>query len=164
MLVNYFNFYPNSEPDMVYEAYQYGLLAQVYPANNLLESSRFPKEFIKAVQTFKSNCLKGKEMDLFIKTTSTIICRENEEEYACPANQPFHYIQVGSAKEKIYSPSQAIKPTLEKNDLRELVETKLLILINKLFGIQEEDKLKVNLATTHALMIYYSKEAPCRFH
>ena len=78
--VSYFNFYPNANPDMVYEAYQYGLLAQVYPANNLLEISKFPKEFRKTVKTFKNNCLKGKEIELFIKTTSTIICWENQEE------------------------------------------------------------------------------------
>ncbi|XP_074324097.1 uncharacterized protein LOC141661016 [Apium graveolens] len=154
--VSYFNFYPNVDPDMVYEAYQYGLLAQVYPANNLLEISRFPKEFRKAVKTFKNKCLKGKEIDLFIKTTSTIICWENEEECDCPPNQPLHYIQVGPTKEKIYSPSQAMEPILEKNDLRALAENKLLILINKLFSVQKEDKLKVNVATTHALMTSYS--------
>ncbi|XP_074337239.1 uncharacterized protein LOC141674431 [Apium graveolens] len=141
---------------MVYESYQYGLLAQVYLANNILEIFRFPKEFRKAVNTFKNNYLKGKEIDLFIKTISTIMCWENEEEYDCPPNQPLHYIQVGPAKEKIYSPSQAMEPTLEKNDLRALAENKLLILINKLFSVQKEDKIKVNLAITHALMTSYS--------
>ena len=41
---------------------------------------------------------------------------------------------------------------MEKDDQRELAENKLLILINKIFSISKEDKLKVNLATTNALM------------
>uniref|UniRef100_A0A161ZHI8 Uncharacterized protein n=1 Tax=Daucus carota subsp. sativus TaxID=79200 RepID=A0A161ZHI8_DAUCS len=92
--VSYFNFNPNADPDMIYEAYQYGLLAQVYPANNLLEISKFPKEFRKT---------------------------------------------VGFAKEKIYSPSKAMEPTLEKEDLREFAENKLLSLIR----LSEEDYNKV---------------------
>ncbi|KAK1388256.1 Transactivator/viroplasmin protein [Heracleum sosnowskyi] len=154
--VSYFNFYPNANPEMVYEAYQYGILAQVYPSNNLLEIAKFPKEFRDTVKTYKKKCLKNQDIGIFIKTTSTIICWENEEEYDCPANQPFHYVQVGTVKEKVYSPSQVMEATLEKQDLREMAENKLLILINKLFSIQKEDKLKVNLATTHVLITSYS--------
>ena len=117
-----------------------------------MEISKFPKEFRKAIKTFENNCLKGNEIELFIKTTSTIICWENQEECDFPPNQPFHYIQVGSAKEKIYTPSKAMEPTLEKEDLREFAENKLLSLIDKFFSISKEDKLKVNLATTNALM------------
>ena len=49
-----------------------------------------------------------------------------------------------------------MQPTLEKDDLRDIAENKLSILINKIFSISKEDKLKVNLATTNALMTSYS--------
>jgi ribosomal protein L44E len=49
-----------------------------------------------------------------------------------------------------------MESTLEKKDLRELAEQKLLILINKLFSIMPEDKLKVNLATVNTLITSYS--------
>lgn len=51
-----------------------------------------------------------------------------------------------------------MEATLEKQDLRELAEQKLLVLINKLFSIKREDKLKVNLATITALMTSYSHQ------
>ncbi|KAI3665751.1 hypothetical protein L6452_44381 [Arctium lappa] len=56
--ISYFNFYPNAHPEFILEAYQFGLLKMVYPSNNLLELSRFPKEFREAFKTYKKKCLK----------------------------------------------------------------------------------------------------------
>lgn len=40
-------------PEFICETYQYGLLVMIYPANNLLEISRSPKQFRKAVKVIK---------------------------------------------------------------------------------------------------------------
>lgn len=45
---------------------------------------------------------------------------------------------------------------LEEKDLQELAEVKLINLINKIFSIKRDDKLKVNLVTSHSLMTSYS--------
>ncbi|KAI3667256.1 hypothetical protein L6452_42305 [Arctium lappa] len=70
--------------------------------------------------------------------------------------QTYKYVQIGVCKDKIYAPSQAKDILLEKKDLQELAEQKLLTLINKVFDIRKEDKLKVNLATHYCLMTSFS--------
>ncbi|KAI3701987.1 hypothetical protein L6452_27534 [Arctium lappa] len=52
------------------------------------------------------------------------------------------YVQIGVCKDKIYAPSQAKDALLEKEDLQEVAEQKLLTLISKVFDISKEDKLK----------------------
>ncbi|KAI3758792.1 hypothetical protein L6452_06364 [Arctium lappa] len=130
--ISYFNFNPNTHPEFVLEAYQFGLLRMIYPSDNLLELSKFPAEIRNAVKTYKKKCLKEEPI------------------------QTYKYVQIGVCKDKIYAPSQAKDILLEKKDLQEMAEQKLPVLINKVFDIKREDKLKVNLATHYCLMTSFS--------
>ncbi|KAI3692494.1 hypothetical protein L6452_32310 [Arctium lappa] len=40
--ISYFNFFSNTHPEFVLEAYQYGLFRMIYPSDNFLELSKFP--------------------------------------------------------------------------------------------------------------------------
>ncbi|KAI3681157.1 hypothetical protein L6452_35941 [Arctium lappa] len=68
---------------------------------------------------------------------SLIFWDDNEEPI-----QTYKYVQIGVSKDKIYAPSQAKDALLEKEDLQEVAEQKLLTLIGKVFDISKEDKLK----------------------
>ncbi|KAJ9562266.1 hypothetical protein OSB04_007426 [Centaurea solstitialis] len=150
--ISYFNFFPNADPLFILEAYHYGLLSMVYPSNSLLEISKFPKEFRDAIKAYKKKCLKGLEKEIYLNFQSTVMFWDEDEQPI----QTYNYVQIGVIKEKIYSPGQAMKATLEEKDLQEIAEQKLLILINRIFDISKEDKLKVNLATPYCLMTSFS--------
>ncbi|KAI3758790.1 hypothetical protein L6452_06362 [Arctium lappa] len=150
--IKYFNFNPNTNPEFVLEAYQFGLLRMIYPSDNVLELLKFPAEFRNAVKTYKKKCLKGADKEIFLKFQSSLIFWDDQEEPI----QTYKYVQIGVCKDKIYAPSQAKVILLEKKDLQEMAEQKLLVLINKVFDIRREDKLKVNLATHYCLMTSFS--------
>ncbi|KAI3669348.1 hypothetical protein L6452_40581 [Arctium lappa] len=150
--ISYFNFYPNAHPEFILEAYQFGLLKMVYPSDNLLGLSRFPNEFREAIKTYKKKCLKGSDREIFLKIQSSLIFWDKEYEPI----QTYKYVQIGVCKDKIYFPSQIKEARLEEKDLQEIAEQKLLILINKVFDISYEDKLKVNLAMPYCLMTSFS--------
>ncbi|KAI3692493.1 hypothetical protein L6452_32309 [Arctium lappa] len=105
-----------------------------------------------AVKTYKKKCLKGTDKEIFLKIQSSFIFWDDQEEPI----QTYKYVQIGVCKDKIYAPSQAKDTLLEKKDLQEIAEQKLLVLINKVFDIRREDKLKVNLATHYCLMTSFS--------
>ncbi|KAI3758068.1 hypothetical protein L6452_05615 [Arctium lappa] len=150
--ISYFNFFLNTHPEFVLEVYQYGLFRMIYPSDNLLKLSKFPAEFRNAVKTYKKKCLKGTAKEIFLKIQSSLIFWDDQEEPI----QTYKYVQIGVCKDKIYAPSQAKDTLLEKKDLQEIAEQKLLVLINKVFDIRREDKLKVNLATHYCLMTSFS--------
>ncbi|KAI3758676.1 hypothetical protein L6452_06247 [Arctium lappa] len=150
--ISYFNFFPNTHPKFMLEAYQYGLLRMIYPSDNLLELSKFPAEFRNKVKTYKKKCLKGADKEIFLKFQSSLIFWDDQEEPI----QTYKYVQIGVCKDKIYAPSQAKDVLLDKKDLQELAKQKLLTLIDKVFDIRKEDKLKVNLATHYCLMTSFS--------
>ncbi|KAJ9535106.1 LOW QUALITY PROTEIN: hypothetical protein OSB04_un001816 [Centaurea solstitialis] len=113
--ISYFNFFPNADPLFILEAYHYGLLSMVYPSNSLLEISKFPKEFRDAIKAYKKKCLKGLEKEIYLNFQSTVMFWDEDEQPI----QTYNYVQIGVIKEKIYSPGQAMKATLEEKDLQE---------------------------------------------
>lgn len=136
--ISYFNFFPNAHPMFILEAYHYGLFKLVYPSDNLLELSRFPTEFRDAVKTYKKKCLKGSDKEIYLKVHSSLIFWDSNKEPI----QTYKFVQIGVYKDKIYAPSQAMEALLEEKDLQEIAEQKLLILINKVFDLSKNDKLK----------------------
>lgn len=152
--ISYFNFYPNSRPDFIWEAYLYGLLALVYPSNNLLEISKFPIQFRKAVKSYKKNCLKDTDKEIYLKFQGTVMFWDKDDEPVIP----YCYVQIWTVKERIYSPSQPKESKLEKNDLHQLAEQKLIVLIDRLFSIEKDDKIKVNHASTNCLATSHSHQ------
>lgn len=150
--VSYFSCYPNSHPELVFEAYKFGLLSVIYPSKNLLEISKFSEHFRKAIKTYRTRY--AKEKDIFLKFHSSIISWNQKDE----AIHPITLIQLGIVKEKDYSPSQVSPCSVQKEDLHELAVQKLITIAEKLFAINGEAKIKVNYCSSNCLMTSYSHQ------
>ncbi|AMN10081.1 caulimovirus viroplasmin [Angelica bushy stunt virus] len=152
--ISYINAFPLADPDLIYESYSFGLLNTVYPSEKMEEIKLFPEQFTKAVIQFKKKCL-SKEQQVFIKFQSTIGFWEGHEDMENFIS-PYHYVNIGAVKERIYFPSKEINIILQKEDLKQIAEEKALNIIERLFTLQEEAKIHVNMATYTVLVTSFS--------
>lgn len=143
--ISYINIFPGADPELPYEAYQFGLLSTIYPGDKLEEIQHFPENFRTAILQFKKKCL-SKTQQIFIKFQSTTAFWEEHEEMDNFIS-PYNYVNIGAVKERIYSPSKEMPISVEKRDLKILAEEKMLNIIERLFNLPEEPKLHINMST-----------------
>lgn len=152
--LSYINVFPGAEKELVFESFQFGLLDTIYPGDKLEEIKCFPEQFRTAVQQFKKKCL-NKDQQVFIKFQSTIAFWESHEEIDNFIS-PYHYVNIGAVKERIYFPSKEMPVSLEKKDLKHLAEDKLLNIIERLFSLLEDAKIHINMTTYSVLVTSFS--------
>lgn len=97
----------------------------IYSSNNLLEISIFPKSFREAIKKFRTKCVKDPSKEIFIKVQSIPYW---EEDYEDDLVLPYHYVQLGIVKERMYSPSKSMPVSLEKKDLQEVAQRKMTLI------------------------------------
>lgn len=136
--LSYYNFLKNSNPEQVFEAFQYGLVKMIYPSYNLQELKAFPKAFVSAIKKFRQNCLKT-EKDIYIKVLSSIPVFNGEFVYV-----PQHIVQIGISNGEKYVPSKVMECTIDKEDLHLLAKNKLGVLLDRAFSFSEEEKIFIN--------------------
>ena len=147
--ISYFNYYPNANKEMIYEAFVNGLVSNIYPSKNLLELSEFPKGIRETIRKFRTKCLKNSDKEIFVKVQSTVPFWD--EDYGLV--KPFHYIQIGIVKEKFYNPSKSMPVSLKKEDLQQLAFHKYASIMEKVLSLHKEEKIKVNYASNNCLII-----------
>ncbi|KAL4555779.1 hypothetical protein LXL04_038407 [Taraxacum kok-saghyz] len=67
-----FNFIEGADPKLIYQAFQAGLIDNIYPSCNLQEIKHFPNSMIKTIKNFRKKVLKAKYDPIYIKVISSI--------------------------------------------------------------------------------------------
>nr|WUF06584.1 caulimovirus viroplasmin [Angelica bushy stunt virus]WUF06591.1 caulimovirus viroplasmin [Angelica bushy stunt virus] len=153
--LSYINAFPSVHPELVYESYSFGLLNIVYPSESMEEIKLFPEQFRKAILQFRKKCL-SKDQSVFIKFQSTLGFWEGHDNDLENYISPYHYVNIGAVKERIYTPSKEMEITLQKEDLKQLAEEKGLEIIRRLFSLPDEAKIHINLCTYTNLITSFS--------
>lgn len=148
--ISYFNWYPNSDPELVYEAYVNGLVSIIYPYSNLLEIGSFPKAFREAAKKIRTKCVKDPEKEIFIKVQSSLPFWD--EDYNDILAKPFHSVQLGIVKKRLHNPSESKPVTLEKKDWKQIALHKYANILEKILSIKESDNLKINRTSSNCII------------
>ena len=149
-----FNFIEGADPKLVHQAFQAGLIHNIYPSCNLQELKFFPHSMIDAIKNFRRKVLKAKDDPIYINMCSSIL---DWQESVCFA--PYHFIEIGLSKSK--KEIESSQPMEDKdlpfderlhpvriNGLRRITE--------KIIDILSGSKKKANFADSHCLVTSWS--------
>jgi hypothetical protein len=90
-----FNFIEGADPKLIYQAFQAGLVDNIYPSCNLQEIKHFPNSMIEAIKNFRKKVLKAKDDPIYIKVISSIPDWQQEIRFS-----PYYFLEIGLAKTK----------------------------------------------------------------
>ncbi|KAL8145681.1 hypothetical protein AgCh_003722 [Apium graveolens] len=116
--------------------------------------SEFPKGIREAIKKFKTKCLKNSDKEIFVKIQSTVPFWD--EDYGLV--KPFHYIQIGIVKEKLYNHSKTMLVSPKKENLQELAFHKYASIMEKVLSLSKEEKIKINYAANNCLITSQSHQ------
>ncbi|KAL4573777.1 hypothetical protein LXL04_020594 [Taraxacum kok-saghyz] len=88
-----FNFIEGADPKLIYQAFQAGLIDNIYSSCNLQEIKHFPNSMIEAIKNFRKKVLKAKDDPIYIKVISSIPDWHHDIRFA-----PYHFLEIGLAK------------------------------------------------------------------
>ncbi|ACB69774.1 inclusion body/transactivation factor [Eupatorium vein clearing virus] len=149
--ISMFNFVPGANPELVYEAFCYGLVSQIYPAENLLELRSFPNDLVKAVKQFRKKITSKPNALIYLKITSSIPTWDESYQLL---SLPVRIIEIGLCKKANYHDSIQQKDDGE-NDLHKLAADRYSKVLDKAHSFYQESKVFVNFTDEYVLM--YSK-------
>lgn len=149
-----FNFLEGADARIVHQAFQGGLIDNIYPSCNLQELKFFPSNLVEAIKNFKRKVLKTKDDPIYIRITSSLPEWIQEASYA-----PYHFMEIGLAKgNKEIEKSQP----MEDRDLpfNEILQPHringLRRISEKIIEIISGSKKKVNYANSHCIITSWS--------
>ncbi|KAL4573714.1 hypothetical protein LXL04_020529 [Taraxacum kok-saghyz] len=94
-----FNFIEGVDPKLIYQAFQAGLIDNIYPSCNLQEIRHFPNSMIEAIKNFRKKFLKAKDDPIYIKIISSIPDWHHDIRFS-----PYYFIENWSSKGQKRSP------------------------------------------------------------
>ena len=149
-----FNFLEGADARTVHQAFQAGLIDNIYPSCNLQELKFFPSSLVDTIKNFRKKVLKAKDDPIYIRITSSLPEWTQEAAYA-----PYHYMEIGLAKgKKEIEKSQPMEDKDQPFDeiLRPHRINGLRRISEKIIEIISGSKKKVNYANSHCIITSWS--------
>ncbi|KAL7581902.1 hypothetical protein Lser_V15G47307 [Lactuca serriola] len=88
-----FNFLEGSDAKLVYQAFQAGLIDNIYPSCNLQELIFFPSNMVESIKNFRKKVLKAKDNPIYIRCISSLPEWIQESTLS-----PYHFLEIGLSK------------------------------------------------------------------
>nr|GFA84806.1 hypothetical protein [Tanacetum cinerariifolium] len=86
---------PHADPKLIQQAFEAGLINNIYPSHNLQELRHFPQPMVDSIKNFRKKVLKAKDDPIYIKVISSVPDWNQEDGY-----NPYHFLEIGLAKSK----------------------------------------------------------------
>nr|KAJ0189911.1 hypothetical protein LSAT_V11C800453960 [Lactuca sativa] len=88
-----FNFLEGANAKLVYQAFQAGLIDNIYPSCNLQELKFFPSSMVDSIKNFRKKVLKAKDSPIYIRCISSLPEWIQESTLS-----PYHFLEIGLSK------------------------------------------------------------------
>ncbi|KAL7597296.1 hypothetical protein Lser_V15G29642 [Lactuca serriola] len=149
-----FNFLEGADAKLVYQAFQAGLIDNIYPSCNLQELKFFPSSMVESIKNFRKKVLKAKDNPIYIRCISSLPEWIQESTLS-----PYHFLEVGLSKaNREIEQSQPMEdkdlPFIEIlhpnriNGLRRISD--------KIIDIISGSKKKINYTDSHCIITSWS--------
>ncbi|KAL7611811.1 hypothetical protein Lser_V15G09382 [Lactuca serriola] len=149
-----FNFLEGSDAKLVYQAFQAGLIDNIYPSCNLQELIFFPSNMVESIKNFRKKVLKAKDNPIYIRCISSLPEWIQESTLS-----PYHFLEIGLSKanrdieqsqpmeDKDLPFTEILHPN-RINGLRRISE--------KIIEIISGSKKKINYTNSHCIITSWS--------
>ncbi|KAL7582011.1 hypothetical protein Lser_V15G46495 [Lactuca serriola] len=149
-----FNFLEGSDAKLVYQAFQAGLIDNIYPSCNLQELIFFPSNMVESIKNFRKKVLKAKDNPIYIRCISSLPEWIQESTLS-----PYHFLEIGLSKtnrdieqsqpmeDKDLPFTEILHPN-RINGLRRISE--------KIIEIISGSKKKINYTDSHCIITSWS--------
>ncbi|CAH1438108.1 unnamed protein product [Lactuca virosa] len=149
-----FNFLEGADANLVYQAFQAGLIDNIYPSCNLQELKFFPSSMVESIKNFRKKVLKAKDNPIYIRCISSLPEWIQESTLSS-----YHFLEIGLSKT-----NREIEQSRPMED-KDLPFTEILHpnRINGLRRISEKiieiisgSKKKINYTNSHCIITSWS--------
>ncbi|GJY48816.1 hypothetical protein Tco_0438772 [Tanacetum coccineum] len=148
-----YNFVEGADPKLIQQAFEAGLINNIYPSHNLQELRHLPQPMVDSIKNFRKKVLKAKDDPIYIKVISSVPDWQQEDGY-----NPYHFLEIGLAKS-----TREISQSQPMEDQQPLPENLLKIRVNSLKRISEKilevltgAKKKVNYVNNNCIITSWS--------
>lgn len=148
-----YNFVEGADPKLVQQAFEAGLINNIYPSHNLQELRHFPQPMVDSIKNFRKKVLKAKDDPIYIKVISSIPDWQQEDGF-----NSYHFLEIGLAKsKKEISQSQPIEEQQSFPDnLVKIRVNSLRRISEKVLEVLSGTKKKVNYVNDNCIITSWS--------
>nr|GEY55796.1 hypothetical protein [Tanacetum cinerariifolium] len=148
-----YNFIEGADPKLIQQAFEAGLINNIYPSHNLQELRHFPQPVVDSIKNFRKKVLKAKDDPIYIKIISTVPDWQQEDGY-----KSYHFLEIDLAKSK-----KEISQSQPMEEQQSFPDNLLKIRVNSLRRISEKilevltgAKKKVNYVNNNCIITSWS--------
>nr|GEU71396.1 hypothetical protein [Tanacetum cinerariifolium] len=143
-----YNFVEGADPKLIQQAFEAGLINNIYPSHNLQELRHFPQPMVDSIKNFRKKVFKAKDDLIYIKVISSV-----QDGY-----KSYHFLEIGLAKsKKDISQSQPMEEQQSfRDNLLKLRVNSLRRISKKILEVLTGTKKKVNYVNNNCIITSWS--------
>nr|GEU71394.1 TPA: orf y [Tanacetum cinerariifolium] len=144
-----YNFVEGADPKLIQQAFESGLINNIYPRHNLQELRHFPQPMVDSIKNFRKRVLKAKDDPIYIKVVSSVLDWQQKDGY-----KSYHFLEIGLAKsKKEISQSQPMEEQQSfPNNLLKIRVNSLRRISEKILEVLTGTKKKVNYVNNNCII------------